>query len=517
MQHRRLILAFITMAVSLLFASQTIRAENAEYWQHQGKGALEKALALQAKPQKAKNVILFVGDGMGISTVTAARIFAGQNQGEKGESHRLSFEKFPFLALSKTYSADQQTPDSAPTMSAMMTGVKTNGGMISVNQSVKPREKSAALVAQGRVETLLESAEKKGLATGIISTARITHATPAATYAHTSNRNWENDAQLPKKTDLLDIAAQLIAHYPGKTGDGIEVVLGGGRKHFLPKTAIDPEYRDKTGKRNDGRNLIAEYQAKTGAAFVWNQQQFEAIDPANTQHLLGLFEPSHMKYEADRQQDTAGEPSLSEMTSKAIDVLDNNKNGFFLMVEAGRIDHAHHAGNAYRALKDTAMLSDAVATAVSKVNLDETLIIVTADHSHTFTISGYPARGNPILGKVKAPGERDYTKAADGKPYTTLGYHNGMGYHVHHDDEETPDDRDRNSKPQVGRLADLSKVDTTLPNYHQEAVVPLQSETHAGEDVPIYATGPQAHLFHGTQEQTFIYYVVRHALGLDQP
>jgi len=101
------------------------------------------------------------------------------------------------------------------------------------------------------------------------------------------------------------------------------------------------------------------------------------------------------------------------------------------MVEAGRIDHAHHAGNAYRALSDAAMLSDAVARAVEKVNLAETLIIVTADHSHTFTISGYPERGNPILGKVKSPGDRGYTKAADGKPYTTLGYQNGMGFHSH--------------------------------------------------------------------------------------
>lgn len=508
--------SFFLLAIVFVQTIQQASAEDANKWQQQGDQALKQALMQQVNSKNAKNVILFVGDGMGLSTVTAARIFAGQKLGLKGEGHQLAFEKFPFLALSKTYSANQQTPDSAPTMSAMMTGVKTNGGMISVNQSVAPKERDASLVAKGSMETLLESAEKKGLATGIVTTTRITHATPAATYAHTSNRNWENDAQLPKTTKLTDIAAQLIAHYPGKAGDGIEVVLGGGRKNFLPNTSKDPEYKHKTGKRKDGRNLITEYQAKTGAEFVWNKVQFDAINPKKTKRLLGLFEPSHMKYEADRKQDGAGEPSLAEMTSKAIDVLNNNHQGYFLMVEAGRIDHAHHAGNAYRALVDTAMLSEAVAKAVSKVNLDETLIIVTADHSHTFIISGYPERGNPILGKVKAPDATDYTKAADGKPYTTLGYHNGMGYHAHNDDDETPDQRDRQSKPQVGRVADLTNVDTTLPNYHQEAVVPLQSETHAGEDVPIYAIGPQAHLFHGTQEQTFIYYVMRHALGLDK-
>jgi len=505
-----------TLFAVLLNAAMLASAEDASTWQQQGQQALKQALSMQANTKKAKNVILFVGDGMGMSTITAARIFAGQAKGLRGEGHQLSFEKFPYLALSKTYSADQQTPDSAPTMSSMMTGVKTNHGMLSVSQSVKPKEKNVALVQQGSMETLLESAEKKGLATGIVTTTRITHATPAATYAHTSNRNWENDGQLPKQTALADIAAQLIAHYPSKDGDGIEVVLGGGRKNFLPVTTPDPEYRDKKGKRKDGRNLITEYKAKTGADYVWNKAQFDAIDPAKTTRLLGLFERSHLKYEADRNKDTAGEPSLAEMTSKAIDILANNQNGYFLMVEAGRIDHAHHAGNAYRALKDTAMLSDAVEIAASKVNLAETLIIVTADHSHTFIISGYPERGNPILGKVKAPGADKFAKAADGKPYTTLGYHNGMGYHAHNDDDETPDHRDRNSKPQVGRVKDLTNVDTTLPNYHQEAVVPLQSETHAGEDVPIYAIGPQAHLFHGTQEQTFIYYVMRHALGLDK-
>ena len=114
------------------------------------------------------------------------------------------------------------------------------------------------------------------------------------------------------------------------------------------------------------------------------------IDAKKTKHLLGLFEPSHMQYEFDRPKDTAGEPSLSEMTSKAIDILSNNKKGFFLMVEAGRIDHAHHEGNAFRALRDAIELSNAVRTAQNKVDLKDTLIIVTADHSHTMSFSGYP-------------------------------------------------------------------------------------------------------------------------------
>ena len=107
-----------------------------------------------------------------------------------------------------------------------------------------------------------------------------------------------------------------------------------------------------------------------------------------------------MKYEADRANDTGGEPSISEMTRKAIELLQKNPKGFYLMVEGGRIDHAHHAGNAYRALTDTIAMAEAVKVALEMTDDKETLVIVTADHSHTMTIAGYPSRGNPILGKA---------------------------------------------------------------------------------------------------------------------
>lgn len=497
-------LEITTYLITTALSISPVWAEDAKAWQQQGQQALNSALALNAKTKRAKNVILFVGDGMGVSTITAARIFAGQAQGLKGEGYQLAFEQFPYLALSKTYSANQQTPDSAPTMSAIMTGVKTNSGVLSVNQSVKPKLKDNHLIQQASMETLLEAAEKKGLSTGIVSTARITHATPAATYAHTSYRNWEADSDLPKDTTIKDIASQLLNHQ-------IEVVFGGGRQQFLPISAQDPEYPDKKGLRQDNRHLIKDYQKKYGAHYVWNKAQFDALDGKQKKPVIGLFEPSHMRYEADRKHDGAGEPSLAAMTAKAIEILSSNKKGYFLMVEAGRIDHAHHAGNAYRALSETVMLDKAVAAALSKTNQEETLIIVTADHSHTFVISGYPERGNPILGKVKAAGEHGHEDAYDGKPYTTLGYINGRGFHPHVDGQ-SPDQY--NHLPNPGRPADLSQLDTTLPNYHQEAGVPLESETHAGEDVPIYAVGPQAHLFHGTQEQTYLFYVMQYALGL---
>jgi len=492
-------------------------AEDATTWTKKGEAALKAAQQLKPINHPAKNVILFVGDGMGISTVTAARIFEGQQKGLDGEGNQLAFEKLPYVALSKTYSANQQTPDSAPTMTAIITGVKTNDGFISVAQNVAHNEKNSQKLQAASLTTLLELAELNGLSTGIISTTRLTHATPAATYAHIANRDWESNVQLPADTDVKDIAAQMVDNFAkGKIdksgiGNGLEVALGGGRSKFMPNNLQDPEYPNKKGERTDGRMLIAEYQQKFGAQYVWNKSQFDAVNPKNTHHLLGLFEPSHMQFEHDRAVNN-NEPSLSEMTAKALDILSQNPKGYFLMVEAGRIDHAHHAGNAYRALSETAALSKAVQTALDKIDLNETLVIVTADHSHTFTIAGYPARGNPILGKVTLPGQKKPVNAEDGKPYTTLSYANGVGFHA--DDRDGHDLQEENVTLQNGRITDLTTIDTTKPNFRQEANVPLKAETHSGEDVAIFAGGPQAHLFSGVQEQTHIFYVMKYALGL---
>lgn len=462
-------------------------AESPQQWYRDGAMAARAGAALRGNEHPAKNVILFVGDGMGLSTVAAARILEGQLKGHPGEENALSFERFPYVSLSKTYSVDGQTPDSAPTMSAMMTGIKTNQGVIAVTQ--RARYNDCASARGQSVATLLELSEAMGLATGIVSTARITHATPAATYAHTPNRDWENDAELTteaKTNGCHDIATQLV-DFP--FGDGIEVALGGGRSNFLPNTVNDPEDAGTKGRRKDGRNLANDWASKPHSAYVWNKAQFDAVDPRSTHHLLGLFERSHMEYEYDRPLDAGKEPSLAEMTGKAMDVLNaSGKKGYFLMVEGGRIDHGHHAGNAARALTDAIALSDAVRMATRKSSANDTLIIVTADHSHVFTIAGYPDRGNNILGKVVTGGQLATDR--NGKPYTTLGYANGPGYRA------------------PGVRPDLTAVDTSQMDFLQEATVPLDSETHAAEDVAIYARGPGAHAFQGVVEQNVIFHVM---------
>ncbi|MCQ8883113.1 alkaline phosphatase [Pseudoalteromonas shioyasakiensis] len=483
----------------------------------------ENIAAVVKESGKAKNVILFVGDGMGISTVTAARIMAGQLEGKLGEEHQLSFETLPFSGFAKTYNVDAQTPDSAGTMTAMASGVKTDAGVIGVDEDIE--RGNCATVAGNELVTATELAEIAGKSTGIVSTARITHATPAATYAKSADRNWEDVSDMPEAAVTAgceDIASQLInfeanleARYEGLDVDGLEVVMGGGRRHFLPKDAAfnsADAVSSVEGDRTDGRDLTAEWKAKYPAGqYVMDQAGFDAIDADTTERVFGLFNESHMQYEADRSNDVAGEPSLSEMTAKAIDILDNNANGFMLTVEAGRIDHAHHAGNAYNALSDTVELSKAVQVALDKTSIEDTLIIVTADHSHVFTIAGYPKRGNPILGKVVPVGSDEPSLAADNMPYTTVGYTNGGGFRDLGD--ETDADAGYNFAPVTGRV-DLTDVDTTTPGFHQEAVVPLGSETHAAEDVGVYAVGPGAHLVTGTNEQSLIFHVMDYAADL---
>lgn len=460
-------------------------------YRRQGQAELRRLMDEAPIDGPARNVILFIGDGMGISTLTAARIFQGQLQGADGESLETAMDRLSHTALVKTYSHDGQVSDSAPTATALLAGIKTRNDVIGVGPEAAVGDCTASRAHH--VPSIMAQAQTEGRATGIVSTARITHATPAATYAHTPQRDWESDSLTPadaQAAGCADIARQMIE---GEVGARMNLILGGGRAYFLPQTMSDPEYPDIRGRRADGRDLTADWVRRhpTGR-YVWNAKDLTAA--ANgAGPLLGLFEPDHMRYEADRAADPAGEPSLAEMTRIAIDRLAANPNGYVLMIEAGRIDHAHHAGNARRALHDAVALDEAVAAALAITDRKDTLVVVTSDHSHTFTIGGYPARGNPLLGLVTDQAGA-VTPARDGKPFTTLGYANGPG-----------------AVSTVER-PDPSAVDTTALDYRQQALIPLVSETHGGDDVVARASGPMAHLFRGTIEQHTIYHIMREAM-----
>ena len=496
-------------------AIQHPAGETADWWY---RGGAAQAAARGAMGGRAKNVILFVGDGMSLTTVAAARILDGQRQGHPGEENRLGWEQFPYTALSKTYNTDSQTPDSAGTMSAMATGVKTRLGVLSVGQQVRRRDCAGALAAP--VLTLWEMAGAQGLATGVVTTTRVTHATPGATFAHSAERNWENDADLPdeaKTAGCTDIARQMIQT---RFGAGPDVLMGGGRGNFMPVSQRDPEREDKVGQRLDGRDLIAEWkQRHPQGHYVWNARQLREA-PARGP-LLALFEHDHMQYEHDRKADVGGEPSLAEMTRAAITRLRDNRNGYVLLVEGGRIDHAHHLGNAYRALGDTIALSEAVKVADAMTSADDTLILVTADHAHTLSFVGYPVRGNPMLGKVRGssgeegePGQ--LARDALGLPYTTLSYANGPGY-VGASDQQ-PEGPKRFPHLTGGYQAathgrpDLTEVDTAHPDYLQEAIAPFSNESHGGDDVGIWARGPGSSAVRGSVEQNAIYHFMLQAM-----
>jgi alkaline phosphatase len=358
---------------------------------------------------------------------------------------------------------------------------------------------------------------------GVVSTAEITHATPAATYAHINQRNNQNDIALQ--------ALPTDATYNTRLGRGLDILIGGGRRHFVPASSVDEE--GGTGSRTDGRNLRAEFQA-AGYHYVWNSAGFNSLAPHHLP-VLGLFERSHMEYEFDRPTDLGGEPSIKDMTVKAIGLLEaatrRRSQGYFLHVEAGRIDHAHHAGNAYRALTDTQALDEAIGAAAQRVDLRETLIIVSADHSHVFNIAGYPLRplqelpysinshspdyasaqlaGNGILDLVydlnQSTGHVEETTDQNDVPYTILGYHNGPGYRG----SARVDPRTDAFPGFLGAMPG----GPSHPAYFQEAAVPLSSETHSGEDVAIYAIGPGAERVRGTVKNTHIFQVMRKAPG----
>ncbi|KAF7409755.1 hypothetical protein HZH68_004136 [Vespula germanica] len=395
----------------------------------------------------------------------------------------------------ETYNMDAQVGESSACATALLCGVKANYETVGLDSSARFENCYSSFDA--RVPSLINWAQGQGKSTGLVTTTRVTHATPAALYAHAASRYWEDDGKVPpaSRPSCKDIARQLLEDEPGRN---INVILGGGRRHFVPKVTLDPEEPDKEGRRLDGRNLIEEWSRnnrmrKVSARYVSNKEQFESVDVRKVNYLLGLFAYSHMDFDVDRNTTGTGDPSLTEMTLKALRILAKNPEGYFLFVEGGRIDHAHHYNNAYRALDETLALEEAVRAVVNEVDLMETLIVVTADHSHVLTLGGLAThRGNPILGSDSKVSD------VDGQPYTTLLYSNGPGY----------------TQPR-NILRDAGKDSIQVKSHPETAGVPRAWATHGGEDVPVFAIGPLASvLFSGSIDQSYIPHAISYAACL---
>nr|XP_031308268.1 intestinal-type alkaline phosphatase-like [Camelus dromedarius] len=489
MQGAWVLLLLLGLGLRLSLGVIPVEEEDPAFWNRQAAQALDAAKKLQPIQTAAKNLIIFLGDGMGVSTVTATRILKGQMSGKPGPETPLVMDQFPYLALSKTYNVDKHVPDSAGTATAYLCGVK--GNMKTIGVSAAARYNQCNTTRGNEVTSVMNRAKKAGKSVGIVTTTRVQHASPAGTYAHTVNRNWYSDADLSadaKTQGCQDIATQLINNMD------IDVILGGGRKYMFPEGTPDPEYPQddsRNGVRKDKRNLVQEWQAKhQGAQYVWNRTALmQASNDSSVTHLMGLFEPADMKYEV--QRDFTKDPSLAEMTEAALRLLSRNPRGFYLFVEGGRIDHGHHENVAYRALTEAIEFDNAIDKTSQLTSENDTLTLVTADHSHVFTYGGYPLRGSSVVGLADG-------KASDGKSYTSVLYGNGPGYQL-----------------SGGARPDVDKSESRDPTYRQQAAVPLSSETHGGEDVAVFARGPQAHLVHGVQEQSFVAHVMAFAACIE--
>ncbi|NXO21699.1 PPBT protein, partial [Cisticola juncidis] len=475
------------------------REKDPEYWRRQAQETLQNALRLQRLNQNvAKNLILFLGDGMGVSTVTAARILKGQLQHGQGEESLLEMDKFPFVALAKTYNTNAQVPDSAGTATAYLCGVKANEGTLGVSAGVT-RDRCNTTKGQ-EVTSILRWAKEAGKAVGIVTTTRVTHATPSAAYAHSANRDWYSDGEMPPDAlegGCKDIARQLVENIPE-----IEVILGGGRKYMYPKNVSDVEYPHEEkhrGTRLDGRNLVQAWrEAKPRgkvAEYVWHRRGLLALNLSRVDFLLG--ESLHPRVPW-HQLGALGEP-LSWGINRVMGVHRKGiKRGTrlgrggqcqaVLAFAGGRIDHGHHEGKAKQALHEAVELDRAIGLATRLTSTQDTLSVVTADHSHVFTFGGYTPRGNPIFGL--APMQSD----VDRKPFTSILYGNGPGYKI-----------------VAGERENVSAVDFAHADYQAQSAVPLRQETHGGEDVAVFARGPMAHLLHGVHEQNYIPHAMAYA------
>ncbi len=276
---------------------------------------------------QVKNIVILIGDGMGLAQVAATRI---KTYGANG---RLNIEKMPVTGLINTHSANKLVTCSAAAGTALATGYKTNNEIISMNPDGK------------KLYTILEACRDKGMATGLVVTCAITNATPAVFAAHVKSRN-----------DEVTIASQLLENK-------VNVLLGGGKKFFIPKSEDESE-------REDDLDLIAKAK-NSGYSFVQTKEQ---LMTATGNYILGLFQ-------LEALTTNLPEPSLAEMTQKAIELLNRNNNGFFLMVEGSQIDWACHDNDEEEAIRQTQLFDEAVKTVLEFALKDEhTLVVVTADH-----------------------------------------------------------------------------------------------------------------------------------------
>lgn len=329
-----------------------------------------------------------------------------------------------------------------------------------------------------QVTSLADWAQRAGKSTGFISTATVTHASVAALYGHAANRYWESDSDIVnwdvEPSQCMDIAQQLIAQQPGNNFD---LIMGGGMSKFLPQNLKD--LNGNRGQRLDNKNLLSLWQGMhPNGIIVHNRNELLKLNVSKVSNIMGLFSSEYMDFYLKSNENK--EPSLLEMVEVAINFLSKkSKQGYFIFIDAAQIDRAHHLNLAGVSLDETLLLEQAVQKARDMTDPNDTLIVVTSDHSSPLSIAGYPGRGTNILGV------NQHDADINGLRYTTLNYVAGPKQYL----------------DAHGQRMNIEAIFGEDVWAEYSSYVHTEYGIHAGDDVGIFASGPYAHLFRGISEQ----------------
>jgi alkaline phosphatase len=461
-------------------------------------------------PRRAKNVILFIGDGMTIANRTAARIL-GKGIREGKYYGQLSFDDMPHMALIGTSGVDSIITDSANSMSAYTTGHKSSVNALGVYVARNQNN-----FEHPRVETIAELIKRKtGMAVGVVTDAEVQDATPAGVVAHTRRR-----ADKPEITEMFFMSR-------------VDVLMGGGSAYFLPQGAPG-------SKRKDGNNFIELFKRDGYAYATTDRGMKEAAARPGTSKLLGLFHPDNMDGALDRhvlKQNTVSQypeqPDVADMTRAAIQVLSRNQSGFFLMVEAALIDKFNHPLDWERAVYDTIMLSNAVQVAKDfAAKRNDTLIVVVPDHTHGLAIVGTVDDAKPgpeMRDKIGTYAEAGYPNypAPDKEGYppsVDVSRRLAVFFADFPDHYETYRPKlDGTFEPAV---RDATTKQFTANDRYKSASAQLRGGNlphsadvgvHTADDVVLTAMGPGSEKFRGFMDNTEVFRVMADTLGLASP